>query len=117
MRVASTSVRTFRAGMRGRRAGRGGRVLESSHAQPQEPVTPSLHRGPRDPQRPRKVLTQHPVSGERDEPGTVHDSHGQALRLSPRGQRRTLLGGQHDRRGQMHTTTYPGPRNLLSSYL
>jgi hypothetical protein len=37
--------------------------------------------------------------------------------MSPRAQRRTLLRGQHNRRGQMHTTTYAGHWHLLSSYL
>jgi hypothetical protein len=35
----------------------------------------------------------------------LHDAHGQALRMSPRGQRRTLLGRQDNRRGQMHMAT------------
>ena len=67
--------------------------------------------------RPLLYLTQHPVSGQRDDPGTLHNTLGQALRMSPRSQRGTLLGGQHDRQGQMHPTTDTVQRHLLSSYL
>lgn len=79
-------------------------LFQALQPQSQKSLPPQLHGRPGKGQLLGDVLAWHPVGGHRDDPCTLHQSHGDASATCPPGQSQALLGGQQDGGGGSHAS-------------